>query len=118
MNSERFIRWNDVVLLSYGARTLTGNVTGSLFRLTSAQCGTILILATKHMSMKRLHRNSHNKIIAGVLSGLADYFGHDPTLYRILAVIFLVLTGLFPGVLLYVVGWVLMPADNESYVVE
>ena len=33
---------------------------------------------------KRLFRNLNNKVIAGVLSGLADYLGYDVTLVRVL----------------------------------
>ena len=42
---------------------------------------------------KKLTRNTQNKLIAGVLSGLADYTNQDVTLYRVLAVVGLILTG-------------------------
>ena len=58
---------------------------------------------------KRLERNQENVIVAGVLSGLADYFEQDPRLFRLVAVIFLIVTGVFPGLLFYIVAWIMMP---------
>ena len=71
---------------------------------------------------KKLTRDVDNKVIAGVVAGLANYFGHDATLWRLGAVLLILATGFFPGVLLYVVAWVLMPpasaADNVTYTVN
>jgi phage shock protein C len=39
---------------------------------------------------KRLYRSRTDRMLAGVCGGLAEYFNADPTLIRILAVIFLV----------------------------
>ena len=57
---------------------------------------------------KRLTRNTENKMIGGVCSGVADYFGVDVTLVRLLAVVGAVL-GLGSLVVAYVVAWVVMP---------
>src|SRR5690606_24762312 len=56
---------------------------------------------------KKLERNQHNKIIAGVASGLADYFSVDITLIRILFIILFVFG--FSGILIYIVLWILLP---------
>ncbi len=53
-------------------------------------------------------------VVAGVISGLADYFEQDIVLFRVIAVAFLILTGFFPGILLYLGAWVVMPADVIS----
>lgn len=58
---------------------------------------------------KKLTRNQEKAVIAGVLSGLANYFDHDPVLYRLLAIVFLIVTGIFPGLLFYAAAWILMP---------
>ncbi len=47
--------------------------------------------------------------MAGVCGGLADYFGWDPTLVRALYVVASVLSVGFPGILVYIVLWVVMP---------
>jgi len=61
---------------------------------------------------KRLHRNEHDKVIAGVSSGLAEYMQVDITIIRLLFVlstIFLVGGGL----LVYIVMWIVIPVNND-----
>lgn len=74
---------------------------------------------------KRLKRDEEQAVIAGVLSGLANYFNQDPALFRIAAITLLILTGVFPGLLLYLGAWAVMPkhkaepaSDVEYEVVE
>jgi len=59
-----------------------------------------------------LHRSSQNRMIAGVCGGLAAWLGWDPTLVRILYVVVSVLSVAFPGILVYVILWILMPLDR------
>jgi phage shock protein PspC (stress-responsive transcriptional regulator) len=61
-------------------------------------------------SSKRLVRRTDNKMIGGVCAGVADYFGLDPTLVRILTVVGAVL-GLGSVVVAYVVAWAVMPTQ-------
>jgi phage shock protein C len=61
----------------------------------------------------RLRRSKSNKMIAGVLGGLARYFGFDPTLARVLYVILSIVSVGFPGVLVYIILWIIMPEDGE-----
>lgn len=58
--------------------------------------------------MKKLYRSSTNKKIAGVCGGLAEYFGINATVVRIVFVI-LLLPGGFPGLIPYLVLWVILP---------
>lgn len=58
---------------------------------------------------KRLYRSTDNAIIAGVLGGLAEYYEHDPVIWRLAFVVFLILTGLMPGILIYILFWVVVP---------
>lgn len=55
---------------------------------------------------KRLAR-SEDRWIAGVAGGVADYFGLDPTLVRVLFIASCLLPG--PQLLLYVILWFIMP---------
>ena len=57
---------------------------------------------------KRLVKG-HDAMVAGVLSGIADYVDVDPTIVRILFVILVLITGFLPGVLIYGVLWISMP---------
>ncbi|BDD04608.1 PspC domain-containing protein [Aureibacter tunicatorum] len=59
----------------------------------------------------RLKRNNDRKVIAGVCSGIADFLGWDPLLVRILYVCISAMSGGFPGGLIYVVLWYLMPKE-------
>ncbi len=58
-----------------------------------------------------LVRTRNNKIIGGVCGGIARWLGWDPTLVRILYVLVSLLSVAFPGILVYVVLWILMPID-------
>lgn len=61
---------------------------------------------------KRLYRNQHDKFIAGVSSGLAEYMGVEVTIIRLLFVlstVFLAGTGL----LVYIVLWIVAPVNND-----
>lgn len=59
---------------------------------------------------KRLRRNALNKVIAGVCSGLADYFDVDVVLVRAIFVASFLFAGV--GLGLYLVLWILMPVNN------
>jgi phage shock protein C len=56
-----------------------------------------------------LVRSRRQKMIAGVCGGLAEWLGWDPTVVRIVYVLVSVLSAAFPGILVYLVLWVLMP---------
>jgi phage shock protein PspC (stress-responsive transcriptional regulator) len=62
-------------------------------------------------SVRRLRRRTENKAVAGVAGGLADYVGIPAWMVRV-AFVILAFTG--TGILLYAVGWVLIPAEGES----
>ena len=63
---------------------------------------------------KKLYREEDQVMVAGVISGLANYFKQDPTLFRVLAVTFLILTGVFPGIILYLGAWFVMPRRPKA----
>ena len=56
-----------------------------------------------------LRRSRRNRMIAGVCGGLAEWIGWDVTLVRILYVVVSVISAAFPGILAYVILWILMP---------
>ena len=51
-------------------------------------------------------------MIAGVVAGLARYFNLDPTLARVLYVVVSIVSAAFPGILVYVLLWVIIPEDD------
>jgi phage shock protein PspC (stress-responsive transcriptional regulator) len=48
-------------------------------------------------------------MLGGVCGGIAEWLGWDPTLVRVLFVIVSILSAAFPGILVYLLLWVLMP---------
>jgi len=60
--------------------------------------------------MKKLYRSRTDKKIAGVCGGLAEYFGIDATIVRVIAVVLLIPGGL-PGFLPYLILWVVVPEE-------
>jgi phage shock protein PspC (stress-responsive transcriptional regulator) len=59
---------------------------------------------------KKLVRSRNNRELAGVAGGLAEFFGVDVTIVRILFVLATVLGG--PGVILYIVLALIMPEEG------
>ncbi len=59
-----------------------------------------------------LLRSRRNRMIAGVCGGLAQWLGWDPTLTRVLYVAVSIFSAAFPGLLVYVVLWVVMPEGD------
>ena len=59
--------------------------------------------------MKKRLRRSNDQMIAGVCAGLAEYLGIDVTLARVGYVLLSILSAGFPGTLLYIILWIVMP---------
>lgn len=59
--------------------------------------------------MTRILKKSHDRVLGGVLGGIADYLGLDYTLVRLGYVLLTFLSAAFPGVLVYLVLWFIMP---------
>lgn len=62
---------------------------------------------------KKLYRSTSDKKIGGVCAGLADYFGIDATIIRIIFVI-LLLPGGVPGIVPYLILWLVIPQAPEG----
>jgi phage shock protein C len=61
-----------------------------------------------------LMRSRRNKMIAGVCGGIAEWLGWDPTLVRILYVVVSAVSVAFPGILVYLVLWIIVPKAPEE----
>lgn len=60
-----------------------------------------------------LQRSRDQRIIAGVCGGIAEWLGWNATTVRILYVLVSVLSAAFPGILVYVILWILMPLRED-----
>ncbi len=61
-----------------------------------------------------LRRSTDNRVLAGVCGGLAEYLGLDPVAVRVAYVLLSILSAGFPGTLVYMVLWLLIP-EREYY---
>jgi phage shock protein C len=61
------------------------------------------------MTRGPLRRSRSNRMIAGVVGGLAEWLGIDPTLARVVYVVGSIVSVAFPGLIVYVALWVLIP---------
>lgn len=61
------------------------------------------------MAKKKLLRSRTNRVLGGVCAGIGDYAGTDPTVIRVLWTLLTAFTAFFPGMLAYIVLWVLVP---------
>ena len=59
-----------------------------------------------------LRRSVSDRKIAGVAGGLGRYFDIDPLIFRVVLVVLAVFGG--SGLLLYAIGWLLIPEEGES----
>lgn len=60
-----------------------------------------------------LRRSRSDRMIAGVVGGIAQYFGIDSTLARVLYVVGSIVSAAFPGILVYVIMWAIVPEEGE-----
>ena len=61
------------------------------------------------MVEKKLYRSKKNRVIAGVCGGIAEYLDTDPIAIRLLWILLTLFTGFFPGVLGYIIAWIIVP---------
>ena len=62
---------------------------------------------------KRLYRSRTDKKISGVCAGIAEYFGIDPTIIRIIWAL-VTLATVFPGVVLYIICAFVIPEEPTT----
>jgi phage shock protein PspC (stress-responsive transcriptional regulator) len=65
---------------------------------------------------KKLQRDTRNKVIGGVCAGLANYFGMDASLLRLLLALMVLFAG--SGFWLYIILWIVMPAGDPQVTME
>lgn len=60
------------------------------------------------MSEKKLTR-SQDRVLGGVCAGIAEYFDWDTTLVRVAYILISLFSAAFPGLLVYIILWIVMP---------
>jgi len=60
-----------------------------------------------------LSRSRNDRVLAGVMGGIARRFGWNSTLVRVLFVLVSILSAAFPGIIVYLILWLLMPEEGN-----
>jgi phage shock protein C len=64
--------------------------------------------------MKKLYRSEDNKIVAGVLGGIGEYFDIDPIVIRVFFIFLAFATGIIPFILAYIICLFIIPRRLKS----
>ena len=64
--------------------------------------------------MKKLYKSSTNKIFAGIIGGIGEYFDIDPVLLRVLWLLIVVFTGVVPGLIVYLIAIFIVPEKPKT----
>jgi len=66
------------------------------------------------MEEKKLYRSSTNKVFAGIIGGLGEYFQIDPVLLRVIWVAIVLLSGGVPGIVAYIIAIFIIPKHTQT----
>jgi phage shock protein PspC (stress-responsive transcriptional regulator) len=66
------------------------------------------------MSERKRLKRSRERWIGGVCGGIAEYLGWSPNLVRLIYVAVSVFSVAFPGLLVYLVLWIVMPGPDKQ----
>lgn len=66
------------------------------------------------MAAKRLYRSAKDRMLGGVIGGVAEVYGVDSAMLRLLWVIITVFTGVVPGILIYVAALFIIPQEGAG----
>lgn len=61
---------------------------------------------------KKLYRSKSNRMISGVIGGVAEYIGMDATILRLIYIVLLILTAFLPLALIYLAAMFIIPKDS------
>lgn len=67
------------------------------------------------MTHKRLYRSQKNRIFAGICGGLGEYFNVDPVALRLVWLLIVIFSGIFPGVIAYILAIFIIPPEPSSH---
>lgn len=59
--------------------------------------------------MKRLYKSRDNKVLSGIIGGIEEYLDIDPVILRLLWILVLIMTGILPGVIVYIIAHFIVP---------
>ncbi|WP_292364333.1 MULTISPECIES: PspC domain-containing protein [unclassified Methanoculleus] len=63
---------------------------------------------------KKLYRSTTDRWVAGICGGIGEYLEIDPNVIRAIWVIVTVLTGFLPGIIIYILLWLILPEQGQA----
>jgi phage shock protein C len=63
--------------------------------------------------MKKLYKSRKNKVVDGVIGGFAEYVSADPVVLRIIFILLVIVTGVFPFLFIYLIAMLIIPKEPE-----
>ncbi|MFV9510569.1 PspC domain-containing protein [Tepidibacillus sp. LV47] len=67
--------------------------------------------------MKKLRRSKRNRMIGGVMGGIAEYFNIDVTIVRLIYALLIIPTGLFPLIFAYIIALFIIPEEQKGDII-
>lgn len=64
--------------------------------------------------MKKLYLSKKDKMLAGICAGIGEMLDIDPTIIRLAFVFIGIATAIFPLVIAYIIGWIIIPENPEE----
>jgi phage shock protein PspC (stress-responsive transcriptional regulator) len=64
---------------------------------------------------KRMYRSEKNRVLAGICGGIGEYFGVDPVALRLAWMLIVIFTGIFPGVIAYILAIFIIPLPPSAH---
>ncbi|MGN5764778.1 PspC domain-containing protein [Acinetobacter calcoaceticus] len=68
------------------------------------------------MTNSGLYRSNQQSMIAGVMGGIAERFGWNANLLRLIFVVISIMSAAFPGILVYLILWLVIPKREQARV--
>lgn len=65
--------------------------------------------------MKRLYRSTKNRVVTGLLAGIAEYMNIDPAILRVLFIFVLFVTHIIPGIIAYLIASIIVPSNPSEH---
>ena len=61
------------------------------------------------MPVRKLMRSGNDRKLAGICGGIGEMFSVDPLFVRLIFVFLAILTGIVPLIIVYIIGWLVIP---------
>ena len=68
--------------------------------------------------MKKLYKSDTNKVFAGVIGGIGEYFDIDPTILRLSYILIAIFTGVIPAIIGYIIACLVVPKHTHGHRIE